>query len=88
MMIKALSKDPKWVFQFVKDKISGVNGYEYVHTDKLSPWFLKQTVGVFGKSLRVSGGPQAAHQSLKAHWKRQLLRMPQGDRDGPGCCTR
>ena len=83
---ETLSKDPKRVFQFVKDKISGMNGDEYVPTDKLSPCSLKQTVGVFGKSLRVSGRPQAAHQSLKACLRCQLLRMPQGGRDGHGCC--
>ena len=82
---ETLSEDPERVFLFVKDKISGMNGDEYVHTDKLSPCSFKQTVGVFGQSLRVSGRPQAAYQSLKAHWRRQLLRMPQGNRDGPGC---
>ena len=34
---ETLNKDPKWVFQFEKDKISGVNGDEYVHTAKYSP---------------------------------------------------
>ena len=28
--------------------------------------------------------PQATYQGLKAHWRRQLLRMPQGDGCGPG----
>ena len=83
---ETLSEDPKWVFQFVKDKISGMNGCEYVPTDKLSPCSHKKTVGVFGQSLRVSGRPQAAHWSPRAHWRRQLLSMPQDDRDGPGCC--
>ena len=81
---ETLSEDPKQVFKFVKDKISGMNGYEYVNTDQLSPCSLKQTVEVFGQSLGVSQ-PQVAQQSLKVKVYRrcQLLRMPQGDRDGP-----
>ena len=55
-----------------------------VHTDQLSPCSLKQTVEVFGQSLGVSQ-PQVAQQSLKVYRRCQLLRMPQGDRDGPGC---
>ena len=34
---ETLSEDPKWVFQFVKDKIIVVNGDEYVETAKFSP---------------------------------------------------
>ena len=34
-------KDPKLVFQFVKDKISSVNGDKYVNFTILSPWELK-----------------------------------------------
>ena len=43
----------------------------------LSLYMLKHTVGDFANSLRFSGWPQAAYQSLKAHWRCQLLRMPQ-----------
>ena len=42
---ETLSEDPKWVFQFVKDKISGMNGCEYVPTDKLSPCSHKKNGG-------------------------------------------
>ena len=48
-----LRKDPKWVFQFVKDKISSVNADKYVHTTKFFPCELKNMVGVFAQSLRV-----------------------------------
>ena len=64
-----LIKDPKLVFQFVKDKISSVNGDKYVHTAKSSPCELKHMVGVFIQSLRVSGRPQTAYHGLKAHWR-------------------
>ena len=49
---ETLTKDPKLVFQFVKDKISSVNGDKYVNiTDfplgNLNTWL--------GSLLRVSG---------------------------------
>ena len=34
---ETFSKDPKWVFEFLKDKVSGVNGDECVHSTKFSP---------------------------------------------------
>ena len=85
---ETLRKDPEWVFQFVKDKISSLNEDKYVHTAKFSPCELKNVVGVFAQSLRVRCRPQAAYLSLKAHWRRKLLRMTWGDCDGPGCWWR
>ena len=49
---ETLRKDPKLVFQFVKDKISRVNGAKYVNIADFPPWKLKHTVGVFAESLR------------------------------------
>ena len=49
---ETLTKDPKLVFQFVKDKISSVNGDKYVNIADFSPWELKHMVGVFAESLR------------------------------------
>ena len=49
---ETLTKDPKLVFQFVKDKISSVNGDKYVNFTILSPWELKHMFGVFAQSLR------------------------------------
>ena len=46
-------KDPKLVFQFVKDKISSVNGDKYVDITNFSPWeLIKHRVGIFAQSLR------------------------------------
>ena len=45
-------KDPKLVFQIVKDKISSVNGDKYVNFTILSPWELKHMVGAFAENLR------------------------------------
>ena len=60
---ETLSKDPKWVFEFVKAKYSGLMAMSmYVHTAKFPPCKLKQPFWVFAQSLRVSGWPQAAHQ--------------------------
>ena len=46
------------MFEFVKDKISSVNGDKYVNFTILSPWELKHMFGVFAQSLRsmVSSG--------------------------------
>ena len=49
---ETLRKDPKLVFQFVKDKISSVNGDKYVNITDFSPWELKHMFGVFAQSLR------------------------------------
>ena len=50
---ETLRKDPKLVFQFVKDKISSVNGDKYVDITNFSPWELtKHRVGIFAQSLR------------------------------------
>ena len=49
---ETLRKDPKLVFQFVKDKISSVNGDKYVDITDFSPWKLKHMIGVFAESLR------------------------------------
>ena len=52
---ETLTKDPKLVFQFVKDKISSVNGYKYVNITAFPPWELKHMVWVFSQSLKVVG---------------------------------
>ena len=83
---ETLRKDPKLVFQFVNDKISSVNGDKYVNITAFPPWELKHMVWVFSQSLKVSGRPQTAYHSQKAHQRRQLLRMPRGDSGGLGCC--
>ena len=49
---ETLTKDPKLVFQFVKDKISSVNGDKYVNITDFSPWELKHMVGAFAENLR------------------------------------
>ena len=50
---ETLTKDPKLVFQFVKDKISSVNGDKYVDITNFSPWeLIKHRVGIFAQSLR------------------------------------
>ena len=53
---ETLRKDPTLVFQFVKDKISSVNGDKYVNITDFSPWELKHMVGVFAQSLRSMVG--------------------------------
>ena len=45
-------KYPKWVFQFVKDKISSVNADKYVQTAKFCPCELKKRGGVFAQSAQ------------------------------------
>ena len=57
---ETLRKDPEWVFQFVKDKISCLNEDKYVHTAKFSPCELKNVVGVFAQSQ----GQMSASSSL------------------------
>ena len=69
----------------VKAKISGVNRDEHAQTNKFFHSSLKHTVDVWGSLLRVSGCPKAGYQSLKAHWRCKLLRMPWGYCGGPGC---
>ena len=50
---ETLRKDPKLVFQFVKDKISSVNGDKYVDISNFSPReLIKHRVGIFAQSLR------------------------------------
>ena len=49
---ETLRKDPRLVFQFVKDKISSVNGDKYVNITDFSPWELKHMVGAFAENLR------------------------------------
>ena len=53
---ETLRKDPRLVFQFVKDKISSVNGDKYVNITDFSPWEFKHMVGVFAESLRSMVG--------------------------------
>ena len=52
---ETLTKDPKLVFQFVKDKISSVNGDKYVNITDFSPRELKHMVGAFAENLRSMG---------------------------------
>ena len=78
--------DPKLAFQFVKDKISSMNEDKNFHIAYYSSHELKHMVRVFVQSLKVSGRPQTAFPSLKAHERRQLLRMPRGICGEPGCC--
>ena len=67
-------------------KFNSMNIFICVHTANFVLHKLKHPFGVFSHSLSVSGRPQAACQSLKAHWRCQLLWMPWGDCGGPGCC--
>ena len=48
---ETLRRDPKLVFQFVKDKISRMNGDKYVNITDFSPWELKHMVGAFAESF-------------------------------------
>ena len=52
-----------------------MNIFIRVHTANFVLHKLKRPFGVFSQSHKVSGRPQAAYQSLKAHWRCQLLRM-------------
>ena len=72
-----LSKDPNLVFKLTRGKLSIMNIFISAHTGNFVIHKLKHPFGVFAQSLRVSSRPKAAHKSLKAHWKCQLLRMPQ-----------
>ena len=54
------------------------NTFVFFYFANFVPHKPKHTFGVFAESLRVSGRPKGAHQSLKAHWRCQLLRMPPG----------
>ena len=49
---ETLRKESKWVFQFVKDKISSVNADKYVQTAKFCPCELKKRGGVFAQSAQ------------------------------------
>ena len=49
---ETLRKDPKLVFQFVKKKISRVNGDKNVHISNYSPCELKHMMGALAQSLR------------------------------------
>ena len=63
----------------MKGKINRLNIFISGHTTNFGLHKVKHSFGVFAQGLRVSGWPQAANQSLKAHWRRQLLRTPRGD---------
>ena len=76
-----LSKDPYCVL--VRTKISRMNTYRFFFTANFTPLIPKTH---FGYLLRVSCWPQAATQSLKAHWRHQLLWMTLVDCGGSGCC--
>ena len=54
---ETLRKDPKLVFQFVKDGISSMNKAANVHIANYSSYELKHMVGVFVQSLKISGRP-------------------------------
>ena len=79
-----LNKVPHCVFWLVCSKISAMNTFIFFYFANFVPHKPKHTFWVFAESLRVSGRPKAAHQSPKANWRRQLLRMPPGDSEGPG----
>ena len=81
---ETLRKYHKWVFCFVRSELG--KKYECVHTADYAPHVLKRPFVLFSQSVRVSGPPQKAYQSPKAHCRRQLLWMPLGDCGGPGCC--
>ena len=84
---ETLSKDPNPVFyKFPRGKVSYINIFISIHTANFVIHKLKHQFRVFSQSLKVSGQPPAAYQCLKAHWSRQLLRMPRGDCGGPGSC--
>ena len=83
---ETLSKDPKHVFKFPRGKNSKINIFISIHTANFVLYKLKYQFWVFSRSLKVSGRPQTAYHSQKAHQRRQLLRMPRGDSSGLGCC--
>ena len=80
---ETLSKDPNHVFKFPRGKI---NIFISIHTANFVLHKLKHQFWVSSQSFKVSGRPQTAYHSQKAHQKRQLLRMPWGDSGGLGCC--
>ena len=80
-----LSKDPHCLFELVRGKKSSVNTLIFFYTVKFAPHKPKHIFVVFDQSFKVSGRPEAAYQSLKAHLRRQLLRMPRGECYGPRC---
>ena len=56
------------VFQFVKDKISSVNGDEYFDITNFSPLeLIKHRVGIFAQSLRSMASLNQTTTVLKAH---------------------
>ena len=61
---ETLRKDPKLVFQFVKDKISSMSKDKNVHIANYSSCEPKHMVGVFVESLR---SVETVNQSLEAH---------------------
>ena len=84
---ETLSKYPNHVFKFPLGKISNINISISIHTAYFVLHKMKHQFWVFSQSLKVSGRPQTAYHSQKAHQRRQLLRMPRGDSGGLGCCT-
>ena len=82
---ETLSKDPNRVFKFPRGKISNINIFISIHSANFVLHKLKHQFWVLSQSLKVSGRPQTAYHSQKAHQRRQLLRMPQGDSGGLGC---
>ena len=83
---ETLRKDPKLVSQFVKDGIISTTKMQMFILLIIPLLKLKHMVGVFVQSLKVSGWPQIASPSLKAHQRCQLLGMPQGICGEPGRC--
>ena len=80
-----LSKDPHCVLRLVRTKISRMNTCMFFFTANFTPHIPKTHFGSLLRS-QVSGWPPAATQSLKAHWRHQLLWMTLVDCSGPGCC--
>ena len=82
---ETLSKDPNRVFKFPRGKISNINIFSSIHSANFVLHKLKHQFWVLSQSLKVSGRPQTAYHSQKAHQRRQLLRMPRGNSGGLRC---
>ena len=83
---ETLSKGPNHVFKFPRGKISNINIFISIHSANFVLHKLKHQFWVSSQSLKVNGRPQTAYHNQTAHQRRQLLRMPQGNSGGLGCC--
>ena len=64
---ETLNKDPKWLFELTRGKFSNMDIFIAINTPIFGLYKLKHPFWVFAQSLKVSGRPQAAHQSLETH---------------------